>query len=112
MLLKSGSHEASLPGVCVEKGTAQGATLNVNFKGKVINMSLTFETGLGFDVLLNDYKAALAASPKIQYWADDAHLYASYIWIDGDTEVEISRTLKGPTEGSRSRSTFRAWPEP
>ena len=74
----------------------QSAALTVNFKGEVVNMSVAFDAGLGFDVLLSDYKAALSASPKIQYWADDKHLYASYIWIDGDAEVEISRTLKGP----------------
>jgi hypothetical protein len=81
----------------------QSASLTLNFKGRVVNMSLAFDAGLGFDVLLSDYKAAFAASPKIQYWADDKHLYASYIWIDSDTEIEISRTLKGPTEGGPVR---------
>jgi hypothetical protein len=73
----------------------QSAFLNLNFKGEVINMSLTFDLGLGYDVLLGDYKQALGSSPKVQYWADDKHLYASYIWIDGETEVEISRVIKG-----------------
>ena len=73
----------------------RSAILNLNFKGRVINMSLTFDAGLSFDVLLGDYKLALGSEPKIQYWADDKHLFASYVWIDGTTEVELSRVMKG-----------------
>jgi hypothetical protein len=76
----------------------QGAALTLNFKGEIINMSLTFDAGLAFDVLLSDYKLALEASPKVQYWADDKHLFESYIWIDGATEVELTRPLKGPAQ--------------
>jgi hypothetical protein len=82
----------------------QSAFLNLNFKGRVINMSLTFDAGLGFDVLLGDYELALGSEPKVQYWADDKHLYASYIWIDGNTEVELSRTLKGPSSDGPVRA--------
>jgi len=89
-------HEA-VPAAMSVGRRVQSAFLNLSFKGRVINMSLTFDAGLSFDVLLGDYKLALGSDPKIQYWADDKHLFASYIWIDGTTEVELSRTLKGPS---------------
>ncbi|MFI5346842.1 MAG: hypothetical protein ACHQ51_10750 [Elusimicrobiota bacterium] len=81
----------------------QSASLTLNFKGDVVNMSVAYDPALSFDILMSDYKAALASDPKVQYWADDAHLYASYIWIDGETEVEITRTLKGPAAGGGVR---------
>ena len=82
----------------------QSAFLNLNFKGRIINMSLTFDAGLSFDVLLGDYTLALGSEPKVQYWADDKHLFASYIWIDGNTEVELSRTIKGASTGGPVRA--------
>ncbi|MDE2142140.1 MAG: hypothetical protein KGL74_10230 [Elusimicrobia bacterium] len=81
----------------------QSATVTVSYKGTVVNMSLAFDAGLGFDVLLSDCKTAFSAEPRIQYWADDQHLYASYIWVDGESEVEITRTLKGPATGGSVR---------
>jgi hypothetical protein len=93
----------ALPSASSVGRRVQSASLTVNFKGRVVNMSLAFDAGLGFDALFSDYKTALGSSPKVQYWADDAHLYASYIWIDGETEVEISRTLKGSSEGGPVR---------
>lgn len=94
-ILQCSLKPAAVPAAMSVGRRVQNAFLNLNFKGEVINMSLTFDAGLGFDVLLGDYKLALGSSPKIQYWADDKHLYASYIWIDGETEVEISRVIKG-----------------
>jgi hypothetical protein len=94
---------AALPTAFSVGHRVQSVSLNVNYKGKVINMSVAYENGLGFDAILGDYKAALAASPKVQYWADDAHLYASYIWIDGETEVEISRVVKGAAQDGAVR---------
>ena len=95
---------AAVPAAMSVGRRVQSAFLNLNFKGQVINMSLTFDAGLSFDVLLGDYKLALGSSPKVQYWADDKHLFASYIWIDGTTEVELSRTLKGPAAGGPVRA--------
>jgi hypothetical protein len=78
----------------------KGASVTLNFQGDVINMSVEYEPGLGADVLIADYSTAIGANPKTQYWADEDHLYASSIWIDADTEVEISRAIKGASDGS------------
>jgi len=82
----------------------KAATLNVHFQGEVVNMSVEFEPGVGFDLLLGDLRAALGAEPRVEYWADDDHLYASYIWVDGDAEIEITKTVKGsaPEGGVRA----------
>lgn len=77
------------------------ATLNIHFQGDVINMAV--EYGASFDAVFNAYKAALPGTPKITYWADDGHLYASYIWIAGNTEVEITKTVKGSPGDGRTR---------
>lgn len=77
------------------------AKLNVHFEGDIVNMSVTYAASLDFDSLLSTYKSALSANPKVEYWADGARLYASYIWIDDKTEVEITRTLKGPVSDKR-----------
>lgn len=78
----------------------KSAAVTLNFQDTVINMSLEFDAGLGADLLTGDYAAAIGSAPKTQYWADDDHLYASSIWIDGETEVEISRTVKGASDGA------------
>jgi hypothetical protein len=102
-ILQCSLKPAVLPTASSVGRRVQSASLTLNFKGDVVNMSVAFDPALGFDVILSDYKAALASDPKVQYWADDAHLYASYIWIDGETEVEITRTLKGTSAGGSVR---------
>jgi hypothetical protein len=69
--------------------------LNVHFQGDVVNLSVAYGPGLSFDFILGLYKAAIGSDPKVEYWADDDHLYASYIWVDGDAEVELTNTVKG-----------------
>lgn len=73
----------------------EGATLNVHFQGQPINMSVEFSAGTSVENLLSQLRTAFGLEPKIQYWADDAHLYASYIWVDGEAEIEVTKTLKG-----------------
>jgi hypothetical protein len=72
-----------------------GVTLNVHFQGQIINMSVEFSAGNDIDDVLGQLKTAFAQEPKVQYWADDAHLFASYIWVDQEAEVEVTRTVKG-----------------
>jgi|GEM_PF-2848461 len=70
-------------------------SLTLHFTGQIINMSVEFASGNDVDGVLGQLTAALGLPPKIQYWADDAHLYASYIWVDGEAEVEVTKTVKG-----------------
>ena len=72
-----------------------GATLNIHFQGQPINMSVEFSAGTSVEDVLSQLRTALGLEPKIQYWADDAHLYASYIWVDGEAEIAVTKTLKG-----------------
>lgn len=70
-------------------------TLNLHFKGEVVNMSFEL-TGVAPDALVSELKAKLPGEPRVEYWADDEHLFASTIWVDGKTEVEFTRAVKGP----------------
>lgn len=70
-------------------------TLVQHFQGEAVNMSVQFADGLSFAFLLDRYKSAIGSEPKIEYWADDDHLYASYIWVDEGSEVELTDTIKG-----------------
>jgi hypothetical protein len=66
-----------------------------HFQGEAVNMSVQYADGLSFDFVLSLYKTAIGSEPKIEYWADDGHLYASYIWVDEGSEVELTDTIKG-----------------
>jgi hypothetical protein len=70
-------------------------TLNAHFQDDVVNMAVVYAPGLPFNFVLGLYKTAIGQEPKTEYWADDDHLYASYIWVDGDAEVELTDTIKG-----------------
>ncbi|MBI4054504.1 MAG: GIY-YIG nuclease family protein [Elusimicrobia bacterium] len=74
-------------------------TLNMHFQGTIVNMGIEYAPGVAADLLIHECKTLFAREPKIEYWADEAHLYASYIWIDEDTEVEISKTIRGGSDG-------------
>lgn len=78
-------------------------TLNLHFQGKIVNMSVEFAAGSDADAVLAQLKGALGSEPKLQYWADDAHLYASYIWVDGEAEIELTKTVKGPAGDGKTR---------
>jgi hypothetical protein len=96
--------KAAEAGVATSLGhPVKNATLNLHFQGDVLNMSLEFERAIGFERLLADCTSAAGFAPKVQYWADDGHLYASYIWVDGDAELELARTIKGADDGSSLR---------
>jgi hypothetical protein len=73
----------------------KSATLNLHFQGAVLNMSVEFDAAP--ETLIADARAAFGRAPKVQYWADDAHLYEASIWIDeaDQAEVEIDRAIKG-----------------
>lgn len=71
------------------------ATLVEHFQGDVVSYSVVYAPGLSFSFVLGLYKSAIGEEPKIEYWADDDHLYASYIWVDGEAEVELTDALKG-----------------
>ncbi len=70
-------------------------TLNLHFQGDVVNMSVEL-SGVAPDALLGELKSQLTGEPRVEYWADDEHLFASYIWVDGKTEVELTLAVKGP----------------
>lgn len=78
------------------------AALNVHYQGRVLNMSVEFADS-GADALLSQLRGVIGSAPKVQYWADDAHLYASYIWVDGEAEIEVTKTLKGPVGDGKTR---------
>ncbi len=81
----------------------ESVTLNVHFQGRIINMSVEFASGNDVEAVLRQLQSALGAEPKVQYWADDAHLYASSIWVDGATEVEVTKTVKGAAGDGKVR---------
>jgi hypothetical protein len=83
--------------------TLDGATFNIHFQGEIVNMSATFPSGTSPDDVLSQLRAVLGGRPKLEYWADDAHLYASYIWVDGETEVELTQTVKGDPGDGKAR---------
>jgi hypothetical protein len=78
-------------------------SLNLHFQGQVINMSVEFASGNDVDGVLGQLTSAFGLPPKIQYWADDAHLYASYIWVDGEAEVEVTKVVKGDAGDGKVR---------
>lgn len=80
-----------------------GVTLNIHFQGDLINMFVEFASGNGVDAVLGQLKSAFGKEPRIQYWADDSHLYASYIWIDGEAEVEVTKVVKGDAGDGKVR---------
>ncbi len=77
--------------------------LNNHFSGQIINMSVEFSADNNVDSLLTQLQATIGQQPKIQYWADDVHLYASYIWVDGVAEIEVTKTVKGATGDGKVR---------
>ncbi|MFI5361410.1 MAG: hypothetical protein ACHQ49_05530 [Elusimicrobiota bacterium] len=77
----------------------ESAAVTLHFQGEVVNMSVEFSAGNGVDDVLNQLRSTLGAEPKVQYWADDAYLFASYIWVDQETEIEVTKTLKGSGDG-------------
>jgi hypothetical protein len=80
-----------------------GVTLNLHFQGKIVNMSIEFAAGNDADAVLSQLKKELGEEPKVQYWADPAHLFASYIWVDGKTEIEVTKTVKGDAGDGKVR---------
>jgi hypothetical protein len=73
--------------------TVAAVNANVHFQGDVVNMSVEL-SGVSPSALLGELKIKLG-EPRVEYWADDEHLFASYIWVDGKTEVELTDTVKG-----------------
>lgn len=86
---------AALPTATSLGNSVAKLTLNAHFQGDVVNMAVVYSPGLSFDFILGLYRNAIGGEPKVEYWADDDHLYASYIWVDGDAEVELTDTVKG-----------------
>ena len=80
---------------------ADNVAFTVHFQGEIINMSIEFASSV--DEILDRLKADFGQEPKIQYWADDAHLFASYIWVDQETEVEVTKTVKGDAGDGKTR---------
>lgn len=80
-----------------------GVTLNIHFEGDLVNMFVEFASGSGVDAVLAQLKSAFGREPSVQYWADDSHLYASYIWIDGVAEVEVTKVVKGDAGDGKVR---------
>ena len=80
-----------------------GVSLNVHFQGRIVNMSVEFSGASDVEAVLGQLKELFGAEPKIQYWADDAHLYASSIWVDGEAEVEVTRIVKGDAGDGKVR---------
>jgi hypothetical protein len=78
-------------------------SLNLHFQGRIINMAVEFSAGNDVQAVTDQLKAAFGLEPKVQYWADDAHLYASYIWVDGEAEVEVTKTVKGAAGDGKVR---------
>jgi hypothetical protein len=83
--------------------SVDAVTLNVHFQGQVLNMSVEFSAGSDVEAVLGQLKSAFGREPKIQYWADDSHLYASYIWVDDEAEVEVTKTVKGAAGDGKVR---------
>ena len=72
-----------------------GVSLNLHYQGRILNMSVAFSADSGVESVLGQLKTEFGREPKVQYWADDAHLYASYIWVDEEAEVEVTKIAKG-----------------
>jgi len=81
----------------------ESPSFTVHFQGQIVNMSVQFASGTGVDEVLNQLKTAIGREPKVQYWADDAHLFASYIWVDQETEIEITKTVVGDAGDGKVR---------
>ena len=81
----------------------ESAAVTVHFQGEIVNMSVEFSAETNVDEVLNQLKSAFGREPRIQNWADDAHLFASYIWVDQETEVEITKTVKGDAGDGKVR---------
>ncbi|MDE1977517.1 MAG: hypothetical protein KGI84_09715 [Elusimicrobia bacterium] len=82
--------------------SVQSVTLNLHYQGKILDMSIQFANA-GANEVIRQLESELGEKPVVQYWADSSHLYASSIWVDGKTEVEVSRTIKGSDDGSGAR---------
>jgi len=81
----------------------KSVTLNVHFQGEILDMSVAFADGSGAESIIGELKSQLSKKPIVQYWADDSHLYASTIWVDGKTEIEVTRTVKGAQDQDGAR---------
>lgn len=93
---------AELPFAACLGRALDGATFNVHFQGEIVNMSVEFASGASPADVLSQLRGLLGA-PKREYWADDAHLFASYIWVDGEAEVELTETVKGDAGDGKAR---------
>ena len=82
--------------------SVQSVTLNLHYQGEILDMSIAFANA-GADGVIRQLESDLGKKPVVQYWADSSHLYASSIWVDGKTEVEVSRTVKGSSDGGGAR---------
>lgn len=78
--------------------------LSLHFQGDIVNMSIEYGADTSFDSLLETYKEKIYPNPKVDYWTDGDHLYASYIWIDSTTEIELSRMIKGTSDSAPIRA--------
>jgi hypothetical protein len=81
----------------------ESVALTVHYQGEIVNMSVEFSAGNDVDDVLSQLKSAFGQEPRVQYWADDAHLFASYIWVDQETEVEVTKTVKGDAGDGKVR---------
>jgi hypothetical protein len=95
----------------LKTATSQGNALekvkiNVHYQGESVNMAVIYASNLTFDFILGLYKTAMGEDPKVEYWSDDQdNLYGSYIWVDGDAEVEMTQTVVG-TPGTGGVTVF------
>jgi hypothetical protein len=94
---------AALPSATCLGRRVDGVNLNVHFQGRVINMSVEFSAGTGADDVLSQLTAAFGRAPTVQYWADAGHLYSSSIWVDGRSEVELTKTVRGDAGDGKVR---------
>ncbi|HVC09765.1 MAG TPA: hypothetical protein VNH15_07500 [Elusimicrobiota bacterium] len=98
----------ALPGSLVSQAAVLGrrvksVTLNVHFQGEILDMSVAFADGSGAESVIGQLESEISKKPVVQYWADDSHLFASTIWVDGKTEIEVTRTIKGAADEGGAR---------
>jgi hypothetical protein len=87
--------EASRPFAAFLGRSVEAVTATLHWQGEAVNMSIELGKDSDVDAVLAQLEGLLGKKPGVQYWADDAHLFASYIWVDGETEVELTKTVKG-----------------